>query len=239
MKLAIEGVSGSGKTYSALRLARGLVGPAGKIAVIDTENGSASLYSDQFDFDVVNVAPPFRKNQFITPILGAVEAGYHCLIIDSASHIWEGVLDLKDRLDKGGGNHYTNWNSAGNVYKDVINTILQAPIHVLCCMRSKVAYVIEENDKGSQVPRKVGMAPIIRDGTEYEFSTVFDLDRTHLATIDKDRTKLFDDDEAFLITEKTGESIAAWLRGMPTPEPEPDFIDDPTEIHYEENEENW
>lgn len=218
-KIAIAGVSGSGKTYSALRFARGLVGPNARVALIDTENGSASLYADKFEFDVCDVAPrtfdggrkAFWHADFRDAINDAINGGYDALIIDSASHIWEGVLDYKGELDKGGGNSYTNWNKAGAQYKTIIDLVLQAPIPVVCCFRSKIAYVLEADENGKQIPRKRGLAPIARDGVEYEFTTVFDVDFAHNATASKDRTGLFVDSER--ITEATGERFRNWLDG--------------------------
>lgn len=218
-KIAIAGVSGSGKTYSALRFARGLVGPNARVALIDTENGSASLYADKFEFDVCDVAPrtfdggrkAFWHADFRDAINDAINGGYDALIIDSASHIWEGVLDYKGELDKGGGNSYTNWNKAGAQYKTIIDLVLQAPIPVVCCFRSKIAYVLEADENGKQIPRKRGLAPIARDGVEYEFTTVFDVDFAHNATASKDRTELFVDSER--ITEATGERFRNWLDG--------------------------
>lgn len=211
IKLAITGPAGSGKTYSALRLARGLIGRNGKIALIDTENGSASLYSEQFDFDVHNLEPPFEDTRFIEGISAAVNAGYDALIIDSASHFWEAILEFKDKLDRRGGNSFSNWNEAGKHFKDVLNAVLHSPIHVIACLRSKTEYVVETNERGRNIPRKVGLAPVMRDGIEYEFTTVFDIDLSHQAATSKDRTGLFTD-KVFQITEETGEKIAQWLK---------------------------
>jgi DNA polymerase III delta prime subunit len=210
IKLAITGPAGSGKTYSALRLARGLVGPGGRIALIDTENGSASLYSEQFDFDVLNLKPPFEDASFIEGIQGAVNASYDALIIDSASHFWEAILEYKDKLDRRGGNSFSNWNEAGKHFKGVLNAVLHSPIHVIACLRSKTEYVVETNERGRSVPRKVGLAPVMRDGIEYEFTTVFDIDLSHQAATSKDRTGLFTD-KVFQVTEETGQQIAEWL----------------------------
>lgn len=216
IKLAIAGPSGSGKTFSALRLARGLVGDAGKIALIDTENGSASLYSDRFDFDVMDLAPPFEDRKFIEGINAAVEAGYDAVIIDSASHFWEGILEYKDKLDRRGGNSFANWNEAGQHFKGVLNAVLQSPIHVIACLRSKTEYVVEQEAGKKSAPRKIGLAPVMRDGIEYEFTTVFDVDLSHNSTTSKDRTGLFTD-QIFQITEGTGQEIAAWLGTAKSP----------------------
>jgi hypothetical protein len=221
LKTAITGPAGSGKTTSGLRLARGLAGPEGKIALIDTENGSASLYSDRYDFDVCEITPPFDHQKFVEAIKSAVAAGYDVMIIDSASHFWEGILEYKDKLDRRGGNSFTNWNEAGRQFKDILNSVLQSPIHVICCLRSKIDYVIEQDGRGKATPKKVGLAPIMRDGVEYEFTTVFDVDLSHNAATSKDRTGLFTD-KIFQITEETGAQLAKWLESagsVETPQP--------------------
>jgi hypothetical protein len=214
LKLALTGPSGAGKTYSALRLAVGLIKGTGKrIAVIDTENRSASLYSETFDFDALELEPPFEHPKFTEATYAAVDAGYGVVIIDSASHFWEGILEYKAKLDsRPGSNSYTNWNEAGKKFKDIIDAVLQSNIHVICCLRSKMDYVMETNDKGKTAPRKIGLAPIMRDGIEYEFTTVFDIALDHNSATSKDRSGLFTD-KIFQITEDTGETFAKWLSG--------------------------
>lgn len=209
LKVAITGPAGAGKTYSALRLAKG-ISNNGRIALIDTENESASLYASDFQFDVTSVEPPYTIDKLTQPTKYVLENGYDVLIIDSASHFWNGVLEYKNQLDKRGGNSYTNWNEANKNYDLMLRAILFSKIHVIACMRSKMEYVLEENDKGKHVPKKIGMAPIMRDGVEYEFSTVFDLDVSHQAMASKDRTKLFGD-KIFQITEQTGVLLRDWL----------------------------
>ena len=209
IKLAITGPSGSGKTYSALRLATGLTNK-GKIAFIDTENESASLYAADFNFDVTNVEAPYTIDKLVNATKFVLKNDYDVLIVDSASHFWDGVLVYKYSLDKRGGNSFANWNTANEHYKLMLRAILFSKIHVITCMRSKMEYVLQENDKGKQVPKKVGMAPIMRDGVEYEFTTVFDLDIAHQAQASKDRTQLFSD-HIFRITEQTGVQVREWL----------------------------
>ena len=218
IKLAITGPSGSGKTYSALRLARGLVGAAGRIAVIDTEYGSAKLYSDLTEFFHLDLQPPFDYTKFTNGITEAEKAGFDAVIIDSASHLWQGVLDYKDSLDRKGGNSFTNWNQAGKQLNDTIQAILQSRLHVIACLRVKQEYVLqtETNARGKevQVPKKIGLAPVMRDGIDYEFTTMFEIGMDHFCTPSKDRTGLFID-RTFQVTEQTGEQIALWLAGKP------------------------
>lgn len=215
LKLAVTGGAGSGKTYSALRLAHGL---GSKVAVIDTENGSASLYSDKFQFDTLDMAPPFTHEKFIAAIKDAEAGGYDVLVIDSASHFWEGILEYKNKLDARGGNSYTNWNDAGTKFKHILDAVLQSKLHVICCMRSKMDYVQEKDDRGKTVIKKVGLAPIMRDGIQYEFTTVWDVDQNHMAQSSKDRTGLFGDGIE-QITENHGKRLLSWLSSGAAPAP--------------------
>jgi DNA polymerase III delta prime subunit len=222
IKLALTGPSGSGKSYSALKLARGLVGPNGKIAVVDTENGSSKLYSDLTEFYHADLAAPFHYQKFIEAVKEAEKAGFDCVVIDSLSHLWTGILDEKNNIDRRGGNQYTNWTEPTKHLNEAIQTILQSKIHVIACMRSKQEYTIQEevNSKGKtiSVPKKIGTAPVMREGIDYEFSTVLEIGMDHQATPSKDRTGLFVD-KTFQIDETTGEQIASWLKNTPTLEP--------------------
>ena len=218
LKIGMMGVSNSGKTYSALRLARGIVGSKGKIALVDTENNSAALYCQLFNFDSVAMKPPYHPHKFTAAIDAAVEQGYNILILDSISHEWAmegGVLDIKAGLDEAnpGSNQFTNWKKPGQLHSEFINKILHAPIHIISCMRSKSQYVMQENRYGKMAPVKHGLAPIQRDGLEYEFSLLFNLALNHHATVDqKDRTQIFKDvEKPFIVTEETGGLINKWL----------------------------
>lgn len=224
LKIGITGPSGSGKTMSALRLTRGLVGPKGKIAFGDTENGSASLYSDKFDFDVVEIKPPYTVDKFISVVDSALKAGYDALVLDSISHQWKGeggILNKKEQMDARGGNSFTNWGKLTPEQEKFLASILHSNIHIISTLRSKQEYIVEQNDKGKQAPRKVGLAPIQREGMEYEFTTVFDVAMNHEAETSKDRTGLFTD-KVFQITEKTGEELAAWISSGKFVEAAPD-----------------
>lgn len=220
IKLALAGPSGSGKTYSALKLAQGLVGPKGRIAVVDTENDSAQLYADVDGmpaYDTVTMGPPFLSDKYSMAIKAAVEAGFDALIIDSASHQWNGDGGIMDRIDKEkmakpGLNTYTLWAKYTPEHERFKSAIVQSPIHIIVTLRSKQEYVLQENEKGKATPKKVGMAPVQRDQFEYEFTTVFDLSMEHYASVSKDRTNLFDG-QNFKITEETGQAIIEWLKG--------------------------
>lgn len=215
IKLAITGPSGSGKTYSALLIAKGL---GGTTALLDTEFGSASLYSDIFDFDTWDDADPngFPPEYFIRVIKAAEQAGYNNLIIDSLSHEWNGrggCLEIADAIAKAKfkGNSYVAWVEVTPRHNKLIEAIVGAKINIIATMRAKSEYVLNKNEAtGKSTPQKVGLGSIQRDGMDYEFTTMFELDRdSHLASVGKDRTSLFRD--PFLITEDTGKMIAAWL----------------------------
>ncbi|MBE7504312.1 MAG: AAA family ATPase [Verrucomicrobiales bacterium] len=132
--------------------------------------------------------------------------------MDTLSHAWEAVLEYKDALDRRGGSGFSNWAAAGEKWRAVISALLNSKLHVIACLRSKTDYVLEPNDKGKLVPKKVGLAPITRDGTEYEFTLVWDLDGSHRAMASKDRTRLFDT-KTIELTEGEGRLLAEWLGG--------------------------
>jgi len=210
LRLALCGPSGSGKTYSALKIAKGM---GGKIALIDTENGSGQLYCDLVDYDVAEIAPPFSVDKYIGAIKEAEAAGYDILIIDSLSHAWSKAGGILDEVNKRGGkNQFTNgWRAATPLHDQFIDTILQSSIHIIVTMRAKTAYEIEKDDHGKAVPVKKGMEPVQRAGLEYEFTVVLDMDNErHTATSGKDRTRLFDG-KCFVPDENTGVELMQWL----------------------------
>jgi hypothetical protein len=215
LRLAINGPSGSGKTYSALQIAQGLA-PGGKIAMLDTERGSGELYAHICEYDVAPLAPPFSPDRYTKIIKGAELAGYDVLIIDSLSHAWSGdggILDLHDKATSAerSRNSFMAWREVTPKHNALVDTILAANLHVIVTMRTKTAYEIVENDKGKKTPMKIGMAPIQRDGMEYEFTAVLDLSvDNHVATASKDRTGIFDG-QHFVPTVATGESLRTWL----------------------------
>jgi hypothetical protein len=210
LRLAIEGASGSGKTYSGLILAESISG-SGRIAVIDSENGSASLYSDRFSFDVLEITPPYSPEKYIEAIKAAESAGYSVLLIDSITHEWNGDGGVLDIVTKIGGNSFQAWAKATPRHDNFINKILSSPLHIIATMRSKAAYELSKDDKsGKLVIEKKGTAPIQRDSVDYEFTTVFDLNKNHSASASKDRTGLFDGKD-FIITEEIGKQFLSWL----------------------------
>ena len=210
LRIGITGPSGSGKTFSALRLASGM---GGKVAVIDTERGSASLYSDKFNFDVLEITPPYTTEKYIEAISAAEKAGYEILVIDSITHAWAGeggLLNQKEQMDARGGNSFANWAKMTPKQDKFVAAILHSSVHIITTMRSKQEYILSENSNGKQAPKKVGLAPIQRDGFEYELTTVFDVAINHEAETSKDRTGIFAD-KIFKITEETGKTLKDWI----------------------------
>lgn len=220
-KIALTGPSGSGKTLSSLFLAKGL---GTKVAVLDTENNSASLYEDRFpgwEYFVLPMNPPYTAQKYLAGIDAAIQQGFDVLIIDSLSHVWAaegGLLQQKEALDSRGGNSFTNWGTITKLYEQLKSRILFSPMHVIVTMRSKQEYILEQTDKGKQAPKKVGLAPIMRDGMEYEFTVVFDIGMDHQFMVSKDRTDLFDGVVA-TINEETGKQLKDWLAAAPPPQP--------------------
>ncbi len=194
-KVCMIGTSGSGKTYSALEFARGYIEPGEKIALIDTENGSAGAYAGVFDFDAAQLSPPYTARDYITAIQHAQEAKYGILIIDSLSHAWAGeggLLDKKAALDNRGGNQYANWAPISTEYNQLTNAILLSKIPIIVTLRSKMAYAQEVTDRGRQSVVRLGLQPVMRDNFEYDFYVVFDIAHNHTAMALKDRTMLYD-----------------------------------------------
>lgn len=195
LRMAIDGPSGAGKTYTGLRFAFTL---GRRVAVIDTENRSASKYKGDspdgvpFDFDVAELTN-YAPTEYTSAIQEAGREGFDVIVIDSLSHAWVGeggALDLKDRQ---GGNSFTAWAKITPMQRRMVDAIQQSPCHVIATMRSKTEYLLEQDEKGRMVPRKIGMAPVQRDGMEYEFDIYGSMDWTHTLTITKSRCPLVAD----------------------------------------------
>lgn len=213
LRLAILGPSGAGKTYSAIKIAMGL---GGKIAMIDSERGSGELYAHLCEYDVCGLVPPFTPEKYIEAIHEAERAGYSVIIIDSLSHAWSGTGGLLEDVDKrkGQGNDFTAWRTVTPRHNALVDAMLSSPCHIIGTMRTKQEHVLVDevrNGKTVKVPKKVGLQPVQRDGLEYEFTVVLDVDlERHMASASKDRTSLFDG-QFFTPTEETGKSLIAWL----------------------------
>jgi hypothetical protein len=214
LKMAVQGPSGSGKTWGALALAKNLW-PDAKICVVDTENESASLYADSFAFDTIPLGPPFTTARYVQCIDAVSTAGYDVIILDSITPQWDGeggILRRKEEMDRRpGSNGYANWATFTPEHEAFKQTMMQTPMHLIATMRSKQDYILVANDKGKQVPKKVGMAPIQRDQIDYEFTLVFDVEMDHKGAVSKDRTGLFNEKVVDLANPATAEAIRGWL----------------------------
>lgn len=214
IRLGLASPSGGGKTYSALLIAKGLAGSWDKVAVIDTENGSADLYSHLGDYNVLTLTAPYNPQKYIDAIKECESAGMEVIIVDSITHEWSGVggcLEMqqiaveKQRVK----NTYTAWKEITPLHQKFIDTILQSDCHIITTVRSKTDYLMV-NESGKNSIQKVGMAQVTRDGFEYELTISLDLDVNHRAIASKDRTGLFEGKPAFVPSEETGRLIKEW-----------------------------
>lgn len=221
LRAALFGPSGAGKTYTCLRIAKGLAGDTGKIGVIDTERGSSEKYSDRFAFDVIQLG---RNDAGIDSFCEAMaafgKAGYGVLILDSLSHSWQQLVEEVDKIAnaKYKGNTWSAWSEGTPKQRKLVDAILTYPGHVLATMRSKTEWTTEQDSRGRNQPKRVGLAPEQGKGVEYEFDLLVELTTEHMATVIKDRTGKFQDK----IIEKPGEDfgaeLLAWLNdGVPAP----------------------
>jgi len=211
IKMGLQGPSGSGKTYTALLLAYGLVSDWRKIAVIDTENHSADLYAHLGNYNVLNISQPFSPEKYVQAIDVCEKAGMEAIILDSISHEWDGIGGILDIHGAMTGNSFTNWNKVTPRHNLFVQKILQSPCHMIATVRSKQDYVLSEKN-GKMVPEKVGLKGVTRDGMDYEFTIMLDLDIKHNAIASKDRTGLFMDKPSFVPSQDTGRMILKWCQ---------------------------
>ena len=209
LRVGLSAVSGGGKTYSALLLAKGLVGDWDKIAVIDTENNSASLYSHLGDFNTIELASPYPPEKYIEAINACVSAGMECIIVDSITHEWDGKGGCLEIVDKLGGK-YQDWAKVTPRHQAFVDSILQCSAHVITTVRRKQDYEMSKDNNGKLKVEKAGLKEITREGFEYELTANFNIDERHNCTASKDRTGLFMDKPSFVITEETGILIKNW-----------------------------
>jgi len=206
IKMALQGPSGSGKTFSSLLIANGLCQDWSKIAVIDTENHSAELYSHLGQYNVISLDAPFTPERYISAIEVCEKAGMEVIIIDSVTHEWENLIDFHSSLQ---GNSFTNWGKITPRHNAFVQKLLQSQAHIICTIRTKQDYVLTDKN-GKLVPEKVGLKSVQRDGLEYEFTLVFDLDIKNNATASKDRTGLFFGKPEHKLSSETGSIIKNW-----------------------------
>lgn len=241
IKVSIAGPAGSGKTMSSLLMAYGLTKSEfpglsddeiwGKICLIDTENGSGSLYVGKQvgpttigAYNTIDLTPPFEPGVFVDAIHIAEEHGMNVIIIDSLSHAWAGVggaLDQQGKIAERSGNSWTAWRSVTPQHNKLVDAMLQSPAHVIANMRAKMEYQQTTNDSGKKQIKAIGMGVVMREGIEYEFTVSFMLDYDHVANSTKDRTGIFDG-KYFTIDANTGKQMYQWLSSgaVPTPKAE-------------------
>ena len=208
IRLGVSAVSGGGKTYSAILIAKGLSGDLSKVAVIDTENGSADLYAHLGDYNVLPLTAPFTPERYIEAIRFCEKAGMEVIIIDSISHEWDGkggCLEIVEQL----GGKYQDWAKVTPRHQAFLEAILHSSSHVITTVRRKQDYEMIKDGNRIKI-EKGGLREITREGFEYELTINLEMDTVHNATASKDRTSLFMGKPAFLPSEKTGELIAQW-----------------------------
>ncbi len=209
IKLGLQGPSGSGKTYSSLLLAEGLTNDLKKVAIIDTENGSADLYAHLGEYNVLRLIKPFTPERYIEALDTCEKAGIEVIIIDSITQEWDGTGGILETHGNMTGNSFTNWSRLTPRHNAFVQKILQSSCHVIATVRSKQDYVLSEKN-GKYVPEKVGLKGVTMEGMDYEFTIMLDLDIKHNATASKDRTGLFMDKPPFVISHGTGKRILKW-----------------------------
>ena len=230
--VALQGFAGSGKTWSALLLASGL---GKKLLLIDTEHRSAEMYADHFEFDHLPLDPPYSPTRYIEAIRAGEKLGYDVLIVDSLSHAWMGsggVLDIQHdaTMKSSSKNSYMAWGIATPEQNKLMDVIVNRDTnrHLIATLRTKAEYEQTRVD-GKVKIEHIGTSPIQREGVPFEFDLVFELSQEHLASVVfKDRTKLFENQPPFLITQEHGEQLRAYLdegeQLEPTPQKDKDTL---------------
>lgn len=212
MRLGLSAVSGGGKTYSAIQIAKGLVGDLSKVAIIDTENGSADLYAHLGDYNVLPITD-FSPENYINAIHYCEKAGIECIVIDSITHEWEWCVDEQARL----GGRYNDWAKVTPRHDSFKKAILNSPCHIITTVRRKQDYDISKDGNGKAKIEKVGLKEVTRDGWDYELTVNLEIDIMHFASALKDRTGLFIDKPSFIPSEETGKLIKEWCDAGVTP----------------------
>lgn len=237
LRLGISAPSGAGKTMGALLLAYGITGDWDKIGMVDTEEGSGELYVgvekhgiEIGEFQYIRISKDFSPVHYVNAVSAFEAAGVEVIIIDSLTHAWagtEGLLDKQGKVAAKSGNSYTAWRDVTPQHNALVNSMLQSKAHIIATMRSKVEYSLQDGDNGKKKVVKMGMAPIQREGMEYEFTAFFEVDSSSIATPSKDRTDLFStlnaagvlDKRSFIITPAIGQELLGWLNKGGEPEP--------------------
>lgn len=226
-RTALVGPAGSGKTYTMLMLARALAGPNGKIAAIDTEHGSMSKYADVFDFDVLELSS-FTPESFIETLHAAEENHYDVFCCDSLSHFWvgkDGALEFVDMAAKRHKDNMGGWKEFRPHERMMVDEMVSSPCHVICTMRTKTEFV-EQIIDGKKKRVKIGLAPVQREGLEYEFDLVGYMDEENTFITDKTRCSHYSQKAFTKPGPKEFAPFVEWLKGeartlpvKPTAEP--------------------
>ncbi len=210
LRIGLSGPSGFGKTYSALLLAHGVTNDWNKIAIIDTENKSASLYSHLGDFNVLSLEEPYSPERYLKAIKLCEESEVEIIIIDSISQEWQGkggCLEIHEQL----GGRFNDWAKVTPRHNAFIDAIVQSKCHIITTTRRKVDYSLDQDSNGKTKVMKLGMKEITREGFEYELTVNFELlNDKHLASASKDRTGLFMGKPEFIINSNTGKKLINW-----------------------------
>lgn len=215
-RVALIGPAGSGKSFTMLKLARLLAGLTGKIAAVDTEHGSLSKYADVFDFDVMEL-DSFSPQNFLGSLEDAEKAGYSVFCCDSLSHFWvgaDGALEFVDNAQKRAQSRdgMSGWKDFRPWERRMVDMMISSPMHVIVTMRTKTAYEDQMvNGKKSRV--KIGLAPVQRDGMEYEFDLVGAMDDENNLVVDKTRCSFYSGKVLPKPGEKEFAPFAEWLKG--------------------------
>lgn len=190
LRMGISGPAGSGKTFTALVTASLLAETdPGKILMIDTQRGQGDHYGNQFDFDIYPLEN-HHPERFIEVMREAVKAGYKYIIIDSITHEWTGnggCLEWHDEVARRTKNTFTAWKEVTPVHNKFFDTINSIGAHVIGTLRAKIDHVQDVDDSGKKVVKKMGMGSIQREGSDYEFDVLMEIDTDHVGIITKCR----------------------------------------------------
>ena len=234
LKVLLSGASGSGKSFSALRIAKGIAEKCGsRIAYIGTEGSRDLYYASDFDYDLLQLEEPYTIDKYMAAIDEAIAAGYQVCIIDSLTHEWLWINDVHDKMP---GNSFQNWGKLKPKHREFMDKILTCPMHIIGTSRSKDEWVLDTDSKGRQVPRKVGLGSQQDKNITYEYTVSLVIEQdTHVAHADKDNTKIFDG-RYDVLTEKDGVALWNWANDSDIPatvrepkkfeEPEVDITDE-------------
>ena len=220
LMIALAGASGSGKTYSALRLAKGM-SPAGKIMFIDTEARRGLHYAEQFAFLHTDMRPPFTPARFIEAIKAAEALGAEVVIVDSFSHEYDGeggIIEWADQLSEKGVKSPGNWKEPKIAHKKMVGGLLQCRANIIFCLRAEEKIEIIRQD-GKTVVRPLGWIPICEKRFMFEMTASFTLtpDRPGIPHFDlphklqQQHRAMFSDTAP--IDENSGRMLLEWARG--------------------------